>query len=566
MEFLMSRYLCLSVSCAILSLLVFSTPVRAQLSPGELHSTHAFLEGVNNCNKCHSAKQEILADNCLNCHTSIKKSLADKSGLHGKNAYDNCVTCHVEHQGRNYDLVYWKDGRQKFDHTQTGFSLLGKHAKVECANCHKPDNIKNKETLIAEKRSLERTFFGLTQACADCHFDEHRGQLSQQCQNCHTNEGWKPVPGFDHSKAKFVLTGKHVAVACEKCHKEKADANSTTDPSFRQFVGIKSQACTDCHTDAHNGKFGLNCTGCHDTQSWRSTNRVNFDHNKTQFPLVGKHMGIACEKCHKPGQPFAGIKFDKCRQCHEDYHHGEFAKRASAGACEECHGVEGFRPAKFTLEQHQKSDYPLAGGHLAVPCEGCHRPNRDAKPAKEFQFAFKTTDCESCHGDPHKGSQKKLSDVKTCEGCHQVDSWQLVAFDHEKTKFPLVGKHATTACRKCHSAELNKFDPAQMRFVITNFTCSDCHQDKHGGQFALANATPPTDCARCHFSSTWKELKFDHNRDSAYKLEGAHSKVPCNGCHKEESTESAPVVRYKPIASDCKSCHDTDLLRSRKQP
>ncbi len=565
MEFLMRLpVFSLLVSIVVIQFFFLPAMVSAQLSPGELHQSHAFLEGVGNCTKCHGTGQEVLAQNCLSCHSTIKTSLEQRTGLHGRNDYTECNLCHVEHQGRDFDLVYWKDGREKFDHAQTGYPLEGKHTAVACEKCHRPENMLGVDGLRADKRTLERSYLGLDTACSGCHFDEHRGQVSKDCQNCHTLGGWKPATRFDHNNAKFVLTGKHKSVLCEKCHKSKSEPANPQDTLFAQFTGISFQACTDCHRDAHQGKLGANCTGCHTTESWKSSNRANFDHNRTKFPLLGKHAGLSCEKCHKPGQPFAGLQYDKCRACHEDYHRGEFARRPAAGACEECHTVEGFRPAKFTIEQHQECEYPLTGAHLAVPCDLCHRDAKD-KSAR-VRFAFAATDCEACHGDPHQGSQKLISDAKTCEGCHKTEGWGQVAFDHNKTKFPLIGKHAGAACRNCHSADPASFDPATMKFVLTNYACADCHQDIHRGQFASAMSSPATDCARCHFSTTWKELNFDHNRDSAYKLEGAHSKVPCQLCHRQESTDSGPIVRYKPIGTDCKTCHDTELLQNHTRP
>lgn len=538
----------------------------AQLSPGELHQSHAFLEGLSNCGKCHGPHQQILSDNCLNCHATIKSSLTAETGLHGRNGYADCAGCHVEHQGRNYELIYWENGRKKFEHGLTGYELKGKHTGLECQKCHQPKNVTSKELLLADRRSLPQTYMGLGQDCAGCHMDEHRGQLQQPCQSCHNIDGWKPAHGFDHTKARFVLTGKHAITPCEKCHRTKTDAVNPTDSVFTQFVGLTFQLCTDCHRDAHAGKFGANCTGCHNTESWRATDRDNFDHSRTKFPLVGRHADLACEKCHKPGQPFAGLKFDKCRACHEDIHRGQFAQRPTQGACEECHSVEGFRPAKFTVEQHQQSQYPLAGAHLAVPCDGCHtvRTGQTAKP--DYRFEFASTACDVCHGDPHKGSQKQLSTATTCEGCHNVESWGQIAFDHARTRFPLVGRHTTTPCRQCHSSDPKEFNPAAMKFVLANFACAECHQDAHRGQFASTSSMPPTDCARCHFSAHWSDINFDHNRDSTYKLEGAHLKVPCRGCHKDESTDSILVVRYKPLSTACKSCHDSELLQNRTQP
>ena len=68
------------------------------------------------------------------------------------------------------------------------------------------------------------------------------------------------------------------------------------------------------------------------------------------------------------------VKHDRCTDCHKDPHPGPPARVAEAGRCERCHDVNGFRPARFGLEEHAKTGYPLAGAHLAVACDACHRP------------------------------------------------------------------------------------------------------------------------------------------------------------------------------------------------
>jgi hypothetical protein len=103
--------------------LIAGGSVRAQISPGDLSNPHASLEGVQNCTKCHGSGRQLVPDKCLECHTVIKAEMADKSGLHGSQNYAECQACHVEHQGREFELVYWKDGQDKFDHALTGYKL-----------------------------------------------------------------------------------------------------------------------------------------------------------------------------------------------------------------------------------------------------------------------------------------------------------------------------------------------------------------------------------------------------------------------------------------------------------
>ena len=51
---------------------------------------------------------------------------------------------------------------------------------------------------------------------------------------------------------------------------------------------------------------------------------------------------------------------------------------------------------------------------------------------------------------------------------------------------------------------------------------------------------------------TWKADKFDHDRDSQYKLLGQHQGARCDGCH--------PGRLYKPTPTNCGAapCHKAD--------
>ena len=65
-------------------------------------------------------------------------------------------------------------------------------------------------------------------------------------------------------------------------------------------------------------------------------------------------------------------------------------------------------------------------------------------------------------------------------------------------------------------------------------------------------------CERCHTStSTWEEVRFDHNTQSRFKLDGVHQKVPCEGCHfPVKLPDGAEIIQYKPLRMECKDCHE----------
>lgn len=91
------------------------------------------------------------------------------------------------------------------------------------------------------------------------------------------------------------------------------------------------------------------------------------------------------------------------------------------------------------------------------------------------------------------------------------------------------------------------------RYRPLDFRCVACHDDVHRGQFGKRELVR---CEKCHQATHWPELTFVHNRDSAFKLEGAHAKVPCEKCHlTKKMKDQAIVVVYKPVAKECAACH-----------
>ncbi len=614
-----------------------AAPLSAQLSPGPLSTPHAALEGSANCLQCHAPGRGVSAAKCLDCHTALKRRIAARQGLHARPGHQTCETCHNEHHGKQFELVYWgKAGMASFDHRQTGFPLVGAHAAQGCRECHRPAFIRNPQPLRSGRANPSRTFLGLSPGCLSCHRDEHRGQFGTTgCLNCHTMASWQKRT-FDHAKTSFPLTGRHQSVACASCHSSRSDQKIAADPNrqFTVFKGIRHAGCSDCHQDPHKGTFGATCQQCHSTAGWKQGARANFDHARTGFPLTGQHRQVACASCHKTraaagavtfqkmehsrctdchkdphqarfgatcqqchstagwrtgaarsgfdhdktrfplrgehreaacqschgtGKPLRIAKFDRCADCHRDPHLGQLAART----CESCHTVAGFSPSTFTLQQHQKTRYPLEGAHLAVPCIACHRqvavgelpksvrekapPDR---PARVLQFRFSSTGCATCHSDPHRWEVSRFVSQGGCETCHSLEGFARVIFDHDRTRFPLEGEHQRVACRSCHADR--KAAGARVRFQGIPTACTSCHGDPHDGQFA--RASPPLQCAQCHSVLGWSRVAFDHNR-ARFKLEGAHRSLACGACHKTEVQAGKRVVRFKPLPVTCEGCH-----------
>jgi hypothetical protein len=588
-----------ALAVVVLALALGAAPARAQLaSPGDLAKAHANLDGMSSCGKCHPAGKQLSGALCLDCHTELKRRVEQHRGFHGKmgeTERSSCQTCHHEHEGRDYKLIEWKPSKDHFDHNRTGWPLRGKHAQQRCGTCHDPKKLVEADALALLKKKVggSETYLGLGQKCTTCHFDEHRGQVSDTCENCHTEMGWKPPPKFDHNKTKYPLTGGHKKVACKDCHANvKDDESHPAFPpprasSYMKLNGIDHNQCSDCHEDPHQGRFGRRCDGCHVTEGWKVIKKSAEErafHDKTRYPLKGMHQTVPCVSCHGPfaGKPakFKNMTFGACTDCHRDAHQGQLAQ----AKCDRCHSVEGFRPASFEVEEHAKTSYPLGGAHAAVACEACHP--HDAKlaasspaPGKKpppppahgkptgpqdltpvstvvLRLPGKAERCESCHTDPHGG---QFNAVKGgCAHCHEVASFSKIHFDHDKeSRFPLLGKHRETVCGSCHKAARTAQGKRAeiVRYKPLDTACASCHADAHVGQFQ-----PPA-CEKCHETTKFTQTTFQHNdkRFTTFALDGKHAKVGCDKCHTlvAVATTSGPVKvrRYKPVPRECEACH-----------
>jgi hypothetical protein len=514
------------------------------------------------CAECHGIAVGAAKLKCLECHTDIRERIAANRGLHAQVVVKNptgkaCVPCHSEHNGQDFNLIHWEPSLKDFDHTKTGYVLEGGHARVDCKQCHTAEHIPAADHRNIVVKDLNRTFLGLSRECLSCHLDEHHGQLSKDCLACHNVSDWKSVPKFNHAKTKYPLTGAHERLACQKCHTQVAGPKP-----YVKYAGIAFSTCHACHTDPHKGAFPNTCQSCHNTSTWKQVRMEGkFDHAKTNFPLLGKHEALVCEKCHLQGDFKAPVKHAKCADCHSpDPHKGQFIKRPKGGECEECHDVNGWKPSLFTVAMHTATKYPLEGKHAPVPCAKCHLPK-----GVDTLFKITETSCASCHADVHKGQFAGPPHRNRCEDCHRVQTFHSVRFtpaNHDKTRFPLLGAHAAVPCVECHKPDATTFPPGPVKYRFEDRTCAGCHQDPHKGQFAERMAKRranggPLGCEACHTLNTWKEITgFDHSTTS-FLLVGAHRGVACSGCHLPANLRTTlRDVDFKAAPHQCSGCHE----------
>ena len=390
--------------------------------------------GKANCTQCHAAgtKFREASKDCVACHES--------DDVHKGSMGANCAQCHT--------TASWSVS--DFDHSKTRFPLVGKHATVDCAACHP-----------------NRAYKGTPTDCAACHVvdDAHGGRFGTKCESCHTPAAWKSVT-FDHARdAKFPLRGAHAGLACNTCHvSPKANAKLPTtcaechaiqdvhkgrngpkceschnetswkavsfdhdkDTKFPLRGAHSHLQCTDCHhgnpreeklattcfachatDDPHKKQLGEACGTCHGIVSWSKD--VRFDHDLTNFPLLGLHAAVACESCHVT-LAFKDAKAG-CIDCHraDDVHKGTLGEN-----CAQCHNPNGWD--RWQFDHATQTDFPLTGSHKDLACKECHH-----EPV--YRKSSQTAACYACHAkdDEHAGQFGRR-----CEQCHQTDSFKNI--------------------------------------------------------------------------------------------------------------------------------------------
>lgn len=519
-----------------LTSLILVLLVSAQISPGKLAESHAHLEGLSNCTKCHVLGEKVTNEKCLDCHKEMAARINAKKGYHASAEIraKECIKCHSDHHGRKFKMISFD--ADNFDHALTGYNLHDAHAELSCRNCHKPENITDPKI-----KSKSSTYLGLDQKCLSCHGDYHQGTLSSDCSSCHDFKVFRPASKFDHQNTRFKLRGKHINAECIKCH--KISIHNGTE--MQEFAGVPFNNCTSCHKDVHNNKFGQNCSQCHSEVSFLKIKQLNnFNHSTTNFPLMGKHQFVSCASCHKSGYT-STVKYDRCTDCHKDYHERQFATQGRSPDCSDCHSTLGFERSDFTIERHNQTAFKLTGAHLATPCFECH------KKSDKWSFREIGMDCMDCHTDIHEPYlDAKYNPDASCESCHSSTRWSDIEFDHSKTNFKLEGKHLSQSCRSCHFKEDEDGTQVQ-EFSELSSNCNSCHQDVHNRQFDGVNGT---NCLDCHGFSDWTASRFDHDQ-TAFKLDGKHKDLNCIQCHKQVVSEDHTYTEYKIKNYTCESCH-----------
>jgi hypothetical protein len=417
------------------------------------------LEGQHKTVRCASCHKELkfvgMSRDCATCHVDVHK--AELGPL--------CERCHTPRTWKMTDMIQ--------RHQLTRFPLLGRHATLDCQDCH--------------ARVIRQQYLGTPITCYGCHRTDYQktsspdhaaAGFSTECNVCHKANAFLWGAGFDHSLTTFPLTGVHASTPCISCHKS---------PDFKSTPMV----CYPCHqtdyqaTTAPNhlaAQFPTACQTCHTPTGWLPS---VFSHDKTSFSLTGAHRAVSCNACHVNNK-YVGLSAN-CVDCHRaDFNGAANPNHAALGfplTCAQCHSTTSWQPASFN---HAATKFPLTGKHTTTACASCHVNGN-------YQLVYNS--CFQCHTSDYNGTKNPVHSTSgyptTCETCHSTTTWAGATFSH--TRFPQTHGNAAGVCAKCHSNSAN--------YAVFSCTTAPCHPQSqtdatHRGRSGYVYNS--TNCYSCH--------------------------------------------------------------------
>ena len=258
----------------------------------ECHTTHVFKPSTfKHHENDFQAKGKHQKVECSECHaTGLFKSLDSEcttchADVHESRLGDNCTQCH------QFDT--WKT--VAYDHNVSDYLLKGRHLDLKCEECH-----------------VQGVFAGTRTECFSCHRDPHQGRFGQDCESCHTEDGWTLLQ-YNHDMSGYPLQGVHEQLECSACH------------PYDRVVGTP-QHCFGCHRldyeaaiepNHQAAKFSVECEECHKVTdiSWEFGYWLEHE---SIFPLrsssAGHHSNFSCSECHPT---VTSYKKYNCLACHD---------------------------------------------------------------------------------------------------------------------------------------------------------------------------------------------------------------------------------------------------------
>ncbi len=417
---------------------------------------------------------------------------------------------------------------REFNHTSTGFPLVGVHATTACESCH-----------------VGGVFVGTPRACDGCHAVGKRVVATPKsvkhivtdapCETCHFNTSTFFGARFNHGTA---LPGQ-----CDNCHNGRI---STGKPS-------------------NHPATIYSCDNCHRTTSWIP---ASWNHRDTasdcsvchQAAGPGRNYNVAT---HLPMSMGPATFTGNCKACHTNYYTflSAFYNHAGAGtACQNCHGGVGgtVYPGVRNAVHSVHAAIGAAPFPVSTTCQSCHKSIATFVGAR-FDHGGVST-CTTCHDGAATYSgyvQQAASTIHTvakkptvgiipglgpnggCDSCHTLtnySTWLGARYNHADAAY-------STNCVKCH--------------VAGNSPLKVVPSSHISGLAVLGNPG----CLSCHSAAAWG-TRMNH------AIIGA---VPCKQCHDSGLNTGAYFTGmekksnghkgYNNASQDCISCHANQYNR-----
>ncbi len=491
-----------------------------------------------------------------------------------------------------------------FDHLTTGFELIGQHRSAACEGCH-----------------VGGVFKGTPKDCFACHAAGARTGASAKptnhilssddCSQCHTEFGWRPVARFNHLD---------VIATCSSCH------NNVQSRGKSPGHVLTTLECGICHSVSqswasakfiHAGITG-NCASCHDNVHAvgmpaghvPSSAPCETCHSSADFRTFAgtamNHVGIAsnCQACHETGMSWYGLVMVDRPTVAQDPTH-PLATAPEGADCAICH--QGVSVGDFSKNIWPANHIPTS---QAAQCSSCHTtPDLSLMPtlASIHAFAPSTTgNCAQCHGSAAPSfaiprlnfsivgvPSSHVPTTAACETCHVGAGSSIAAtpvVDGAKFSGSAMNHAGLATCVACHGPTVTSFtginsiivmpatSPAGTGAHIPSGTaCEACHQGAMPTGLVPANATvtapgtrfatpvPSTEqvhagisggCAACHEGgAVW--LGMNRYPISPTSLTGSATTQYTGFNTRPGKTASAFTLAdgAHPSAGDCGQCH-----------
>jgi hypothetical protein len=321
------------------------------------------------------------------------------------------------------------------------YPLTGKHAFLNCADCHRSGK-----------------FTGTENLCLSCHLEvKPTIHYQGECSTCHTPEDWRIIH-FEHNTTQatdcagchtYQRPADHYNGQCSACH----NTNAWLPASFNHQAAGASD-CQSCHSNRTPANhYSGQCSACHNSNAWLP---ASFNHQAAG--------ASDCQSCHNARKP----------------------ANHYSGQCSACHNTSAWQPASFNHQAAGASDCQSChsdrtpAGHYSGPCSACHNTNA-WQPASFNHQAAGASDCQACHSNRRPTNHYDGQ----CSMCHDTTSWANASFSHN---FPTNHGDADGECAACHPSG------------TSNWSCYNCHdqakmESKHAEKeiFDIASR-----CLECH--------------------------------------------------------------------